>query len=85
MSDSNERHGERDGAESVEDYQQGRERVGHLGRKHEDPFPLQTHESRLVPARKERELCQELERYHLVHPHRCPILLPNFRYRQSLL
>ena len=74
------------GAECVEDYEQGRERVGHLGRKHERRLPLQTHESRLVPVREERELRQECERHHLAHRHPCcPLPLSNFCCWQALL
>jgi len=87
--DADERHGERDerrGAECVEDLGTG-ERAGRtLVSKHERRLPLQTHESRLVSAREEREPRQERERHYLVHPHPCcPMLLPSFRCRQSLL
>ena len=76
----------RRGVERVEDDEQGRERVGHLGREHERRLPLQTHERRLMSAREKRELRQERDRNHLVHPHpRYPLLSPNFRRQQALL
>ena len=71
---------ERREPECVEDHEQGRELVGHLGHEYECHLPLQTNEGCLVAAREKFELRQEHE--HLP-PH--PLSPPLFPVLSQLL